>query len=323
MTLMEYSPASLREVELDVARDDSTFAPSPAITWLNVQGVHEVELIEELGERHSIHPLVLEDIVNAGQRPKVEEHDGYLFVVLPMLSLDPDTGTVLDEQLSLILGSNYVLTFQERAGDDFDAVRERIRKPDARIRGLGADYLAYALIDAVIDHYFAILEAIGDAAELVEEEVVERPTPNTMHRLHALKREMLMVRRAVWPVRDMINALARSESPLVTESTHVYLRDVYDHAIRIIDTVEVLRDVVGGIMDLYLTSLSNRTNDVMKTLTVIASIFIPLTFLAGVYGMNFEFMPELAWRWAYPSLMGLMVVLGVGMLWMFKRRGWL
>jgi magnesium transporter len=327
ITLITYSPEGFREAEVEVAmvRDEPPFPAPPTVSWLNVEGLHDLELIRYLGERFSIHPLVLEDIVNAGQRPKLEEHDGYLFVVLPMLALDSGTGTVTDEQVSLIVGDNYVVTFQERAGDgdDFDEVRERIRRPDGRIRGFRADYLAYSLIDAVVDHYFAILEAIGDAAERAESEVADRPGPDTMHRLHALKREMLMVRRAVWPVRDLLNNLVRTESPLVTDATRVYLRDVHDHAIRIIDTVEVLRDVVSGIIDLYLSSLSHRSNEVMKTLTVVASIFIPLTFIVGIYGMNFEFMPELTWRWGYPGLMGIMLVLGVGMLWMFKRRGWL
>jgi magnesium transporter len=290
---------------------------------MNVDGLHEVELIRELGDRLSIHPLVLEDIVSTGQRPKVEEHESYLYVVLPMLSIDPKTGAVHDEQVSVVLGASWVLTFQERVGDVFDPVRERIRSPAGRIRAHGADYLAYALVDAVVDHYFAVLEAIGDTAERLEIEVMDEPGPDAMHRLHALKREMLMVRRAVWPVREMVNGLIRTESPLVTDATKVFLRDVYDHAVRIIDTVEVLRDVTSGMIDLYLSNVSYRTNEVMKTLTVIASIFIPLTFIAGLYGMNFAFMPELEVRWGYPALLGVMAVVAFGMVWHFKRRGWL
>jgi magnesium transporter len=323
VSVMEYAPDHIREAELAAAGDALPFGEPPVLTWLNIEGLHDLELIRKLGDRLSLHPLVLEDIVNAGQRPKVEDHGGYLYIVLPRLSIDAATGTVRDEQISLILGPNYVLTLQERLGDDFDPVRERIRTAGARIRGQGADYLAYSLIDAVVDHYFSILEAIGDAAERIEESVVDRPAHDTMHRLHALKREMLMVRRAVWPVRDMVNGLVRSESALVADSTRVYLRDVYDHAIRIIETVEVLRDVVGGIIDLYLSSLSNRTNEIMKTLTIMASIFIPLTFIAGVYGMNFEFMPELEWRWAYPTLLAGMLAVALGMLWMFRRRRWI
>jgi magnesium transporter len=288
-----------------------------------VEGLHDLDLIRALGERFGLHPLVLEDMVSLGQRPKVEDHGSYLFIVVPMLTLDAGTGTVRDEQVSMILGANYVLTIQERQGDDFDAVRERIRVPTAKIRGMGADFLAYALIDSIVDHYFAVLEAIGDAAEIAEGEVVDRPGPHTIHHLHALKREMLVVRRAVWPVRDMVNNLVRTESPLVGEPMKVYLRDVYDHTVRIIDSVEVLRDVQSGIMDLYLSSLSHRTNEVMKTLTVIASIFIPLTFVAGVYGMNFDFMPELSWPWAYPAVLAAMLIIALGMLWGFRRRGWI
>jgi magnesium transporter len=323
LSLIEYGPDTFREGELESIAAMPALPEPPGVLWLNVDGLHDLDRIRELGERFSIHPLVLEDIVSLGQRPKVEEHEGYLYVVLPMLSLDTDRGTVKDEQVSLILGPSYVLTFQERVGDDFDPVRERIRKPGARIRERGADYLAYALVDAVVDHYFAVLEAIGDAAETLEGEVVGRPGRDTMHHLHALKREMLLVRRAVWPVRDMVNHLMRTESPLVGDATRIYLRDVYDHTIRIIDTVEVLRDVVGGTIDLYLSSLSHRTNEVMKTLTVIASIFIPLTFIAGVYGMNFEHMPELAFPWAYPALLALMLGIALGMLWFFRRRGWM
>jgi magnesium transporter len=322
ITLIEYGPDALHEREPASLADVPGFAETAGVHWLNVDGVHDLDLVRALGERYALHPLVLEDVVSLGQRPKLEEYEGYLYIVLPMLTVDPETAMVRDEQLSLLLGPNWVVTFQERPGDDFGPVRERVRITGARIRGRGADYLAYALVDAVVDHYFAVLEAIGDVAERLEGEVVDRPGRDTMHRLHLLKREMLMVRRAVWPVRDLVNTLMRTESPLVTPGTHPYLRDVYDHAIRIIDTVEVLRDVVGGIMELYLTSLSNRTNEVMKTLTVMASIFIPLTFIVGIYGMNFDYMPELAWPWAYPALLSFMLAVALGMLWAFRRRGW-
>jgi magnesium transporter len=322
ISLVEYGE---HLVEKEVARpsDLLPFAPAPTVSWVNVEGLHEVELVRELGEKLSIHPLVLEDIVSTGQRPKVEEHEGYLYIVLPMLSIDADTGVVEDEQLSLILGPSWVLMFQERPGDDFDPVRERIRAAGSRIRGRGADYLAYALLDSVVDHYFVVLEALGTIAERTEIEVLEDPTTQTMHRLHSLKREMLMVRRAVWPTREMLNTLIRTECPLISEPTTVYLRDVYDHAIRIIDTVEVLRDLVSGLIDLYLSSVSNRLNEVVKALTVMAGIFIPLTFIVGVYGMNFDFMPELEVWWAYPVLWVVMLGLAGGMIWSFRRRGWI
>jgi magnesium transporter len=322
ISLLEYGE-QLVEKEIEDLSQLLPFAPAPTVSWVNVEGLHEVELIRELGERLSIHPLVLEDIVSTGQRPKVEDHESYLYIVLPMLSMDPNTGAVEDEQLSLILGPSWVVMFQERPGDDLDAVRERIRMGGSRIRGRGADYLAYALVDSVVDHYFVVLEQIGAVAERMEIEVLEGQSPQTMHRLHALKRELLMVRRAVWPVREMLNTLIRTECPLVGEPTKIYLRDVYDHAVRIIDTVEVLRDVVSGLIDLYLSSISNRLNEVMKSLTVMASIFIPLTFIVGVYGMNFGFMPELEVWWAYPVLWAVMIAIAGGMLWHFRRRGWI
>jgi len=321
--LMAYGPEGCREAQLSEVGEGFPFPPGPGVSWLNIEGLHEVEIVREVGERLAIHPLILEDIVNTWQRPKIEEHADYLYIVLPMLSVDPDSGTIRDEQLSLILGPDYVVTFQERHGDSFDAVRERIRSEGARIRGYGADFLAYALVDSVVDHYFTVLETVGDATERVELEVMQNPTRDTMHRLHGLKREMLVLRRAVWPVRDMVNALLRSESALIDPQTRVFVKDVYDHTVRVIDTVEILRDVVGGMIDLYLSSISHRANEVMKTLTVMASIFIPLTFIAGVYGMNFAYMPELEQPWAYPTLLGLMGAIVVGMLWHFKRKGWI
>ena len=320
---IQYQDGMLQEKVLENVQEAFPVSEAPIVTWVNIDGLHEVDLIRQVGERLSIHPLVLEDIVTVGQRPKVEEHEGYLYLVLPMLSMEKDAVTVHEEQLSIILGPSYVFTFLEDIGDVFDPVRERIRTAGSRIRQRGADFLTYSLVDAVVDHYFTILEAVGDVIEHVEAEVVQSPRPQTMHELHGLKREILIVRRAVWPVRDMLSALLRSESPLVSDNTRVFLRDVYDHAVRIIDTVETLRDVVGGIIDLYLSSVSNRTNEVMKALTVMASIFIPLTFIVGIYGMNFDFMPELRVWWAYPILWLFMASVATGMLWHFKRRGWL
>ncbi len=320
LSVVEYGPET-REQEVQSVEELFPLASSPTITWVNVEGLHEVELIRGLGEQLSIHPLVLEDIVSTGQRPKVEDHGSYLYIVLPMLAIG-ESGSVEDEQLSLVLGQDYVLMFQERPGDDFDPVRDRIRTSSSRIRARGADYLAYALLDSVVDHYFVVLESIGVAADKMEGEVLDGTGPHIMHRLHALKREMLVVRRAVWPVREMLNALLRAETPLVSDATKVYLRDVYDHSIRIIDTVEVLRDVVSGLIDLNLSTISHRMNEVIKSLTVMASIFIPLTFFVGWYGMNFHFMPELDQPSAYPTFLIAMVLLVLGLLWYFKRKGW-
>jgi magnesium transporter len=265
----------------------------------------------------------LEDLVHTGQRPKVEEYEEYFFVVLRMLTLDPRALTVKNEQIGIVFGDGYVLSFQERAGDVWQGVRDRIRGGSGRIRARGADYLAYALIDGIVDNYFNILESFAEEVEALEEEVLETPSQGTMHRIHNLRREMFMVRRAVWPLRELANALVRTESSLIEESTQVFLRDVYDHTIQVVDAAETLREVVSGLMDLYLSSVSNRMNEIMKVLTIMASIFIPLTFLAGIYGMNFETMPELGIPWAYPALLVVMGAMAIGLLVFFKKRGWL
>jgi magnesium transporter len=322
--VVEYGADGYHERSVEKLSDALPFKPSPAITWVNVEGLHDMELVRELGEQLGLHPLVLEDIVSIGQRPKLEEHRDYLFVVLPMLSFEAGTNSVREEQLSIVLGPNYAFTFQERAGDGdpFDPVRDRIRNAGARIRGQGSDYLAYALIDSVVDHYFLILETLATTAEHIELEVFQDPARDTMHRIHSLKRELLVARRAVWPVRDMVNNLARTESALVSDPTRVFLLDVHDHMIRIIDSVIVIRDVIGGVLELYLSTIANRTNEVMKVLTMWAAIFIPLTFIVGVYGMNFDFMPELRVWWAYPALLVSMLAIAIGTLWWFKRRRW-
>jgi magnesium transporter len=295
----------------------------PSVSWVNVDGLHDLELVRRLGEFFNLHLLVLEDITTPGQRAKVEEYDRYVYVVLPMLSWNEERRHVVEEQLSLVLGPNYVLTFQERYGDIFAEVRERIRTDGSRLRQRGADYLAYALMDAAVDHYYQVLEAVGERTEALEERVLLDPDEETMKELHHLKRELLVVRRAIWPLREMLSSLQRSENGLMTERTRVFLRDVYDNAVQVLDSVESLRDVVSGLVDLYLSTVSFRTNEVMKVLTVMASIFIPLTFLAGIYGMNFQHMPELTHPWAYPALLGIMGVVALGMLWFFRRKGWL
>lgn len=323
ISFLDYDEQALNEREVPGVGEVLPFRDSPTVSWVNIDGLHDVGLVQQVGDHFGIHPLVLEDVLSMGQRPKVEEYDDFVYVVLPMLSWNPAGGHVEEEQLSLILGRHWVFTFQERVGDHFDPVRDRLRQAKGRIRTRGADYLAYALIDAVVDHYFQVLEGVGAATEELELEVLENPTRETMERLHHLKREMVVMRRAVWPLRDMANGLVRSDSPLIQQPTRVFLRDVYDHAIQIMDTVESLRDVVSGILDLYLSNLSNRTNEVMKVLTIMATIFIPLTFVVGVYGMNFEYMPELAVPWAYGAVWGVMIAIGLTMIVYFRRKGWL
>ena len=253
----------------------------------------------------------------------MEEYEGYIFLITKMLSYDEVEDKLRTEQFSLILGPNYIITFQEEVGDVFEMVRERLRKGKGRIRKLPPDYLAYALIDAVVDHYFLVLEKIGERVESLEEELVTNPNPETLQTIHHLKRELIFLRKSVWPMRELIGGLERGESSLVGEKTTVFLRDVYDHTIQVIDTVETLRDIVSGMLDVYLSSLSNKMNEVMKVLTIIATIFIPLTFIAGIYGMNFEFMPELKWHWGYPIVWVIIIAIAVIMLFYFRRKRWL
>jgi magnesium transporter len=322
-TILDYDESRLEDKEAGTVEECFPPKETPTVTWINVDGIHDVEIVDRIGQAFGIHPLILEDILNTGQRPKFEDFEDHVFFVLKMLSYNDENHAVETEQVSLILGPNFVISFQERIGDVFEPVRDRIRNAKGRIRKMGADYLAYALLDAVVDSYFSILERIGEKIEGLEEELVSNPDQRTLQQIHGLKREMIALRRSIWPLRELINGLERSESDLITESTGVYLRDVYDHTIQIIDTIESFRDMVSGMLDIYLSSISNRMNAVMKVLTIIATIFIPLTFIAGIYGMNFEHMPELKWRWAYPVVWGLMLVTAAIMLVYFRRKKWL
>lgn len=323
ITVMDYDEARLEEKQFENIDDILPFKDSPTVTWINIDGVYRPDLIERLGKHFGVHPLVLEDIANTAQRPKMEDFGDYIFVVLKMIRPGTGNGNIVSEQVSLLLAPGYVISFQEVEGDVFESIRERIRRSKGRIRRMKADYLAYALIDAVVDNYFIILEGFGDRMEEMEGSLVANPGPETLQEIHSLKREMIRLRRSVWPLREALSMLERSESDLIAETTFVYLRDVYDHTIQVIDTVESLRDMVSGMLDTYLSSVSNRMNEVMKVLTIIATIFIPLTFIAGIYGMNFAFMPELGWRPAYFIVLGIMTGIAVAMVLYFKRKRWL
>jgi len=295
----------------------------PGITWLNVEGVHDVELIRTLGEHYSLHPLVLEDIVSTVQRPKVEDYGDYIYIVLRMLRPLPN-GDFESEQFSMVLGSGFLLTFQEGLeGDLFDPVRTRIRTGKGKIRGMGADYLCYSLLDATVDSYFTVLEGFGERVLNIEEELAGSPTRRTLVQINALKKEIIYLRKAIWPMRELLGFLERGESELVQDSSRVYFRDVYDHTIQTMDSIETYRDLLMGMLDLYLSSISNRTNEIMKFLTVIGTIFMPLTFLVGVYGMNFKHMPELEWHNGYFVLWGIMITITLGMIYYFRRKRWL
>ncbi|MCL7415908.1 MAG: magnesium/cobalt transporter CorA [ANME-2 cluster archaeon] len=321
--IIDYDEAHFEEKEAMTVEECFPFKETPTVTWINIDGLHEVNIIEKVGQLFEMHPLVMEDILHTGQRPKCEDFDSYIFIVLKMLLFEEAKNIIQAEQVSFILGSNFVISFQEGEGDIFNPVRERIRKSKGRIRKMGGDYLAYALMDAIVDHYFVILEKLGERIEEIEEELVTNPVPQTLQTIHELKREMIFLRKSVWPLREVFSGLERGESSLIQESTTIYLRDVYDHTIQVIDTIETFRDMVSGMLDIYLSSVSNKMNEVMKVLTIIATIFIPLTFIAGVYGMNFEYMPELGWQWSYPLVWIVMIGIGFSMSLYFKKKKWL
>lgn len=321
--ILDYDEAQFEEKEAKTIEECLTFKDKSTITWINIDGIHQVEIIEKLGNYFGLHPLLLEDILNTEQRPKMEDYRDYIFIVLKMLYLGEANNEIEAEQVSLILGSNFVISFQERRRDVFEPVRDRIRNAKGRIRKAGADYLAYTLLDAIVDNYFIILENLGETMEETEEQLTTNPNPETLQLIHALKKGMIFLRKSIWPLREVISGLERCESSLIHESTGAYLRDVYDHTIQIIDTVESFRDMISGMLDIYLSSISNKMNEVMKVLTIFASIFIPLTFVAGIYGMNFEFMPELKWHWGYFGILGVMALVGISLVVYFKRKKWL
>ncbi len=323
ITVAFYDSQDYHETRHQSFRECPLAPDASQICWINVDGIHQVENLENLGECYHLHPLVQEDILNPDQRPKVEDYGDYLFIILKMLHLKEKPEGLFTEQVSIILGENFVISFQENDQDIFDPVRQRLNFGKGRIRGAGADYLAYTFLDLIVDHYFVILERLGEIIEDLEDELVANPTPATLNRIHRLKRDMIVLRKSVWPLREVVSQLERRESPLVRESTNLYLKDLYDHVIQVIDNIETFRDILAGMLDIYLSSLSNRLNEVMKVLTMIATIFIPLTFIAGVYGMNFKHMPELDWPWGYYSALLVMALVSLGMILYFRKKGWL
>ena len=321
--VIQYDEGNIEEKDLDSIDECFHYIGQSGKTWINIDGIHEVGIIEKIGQNLHLHPLVLEDILNTDQRPKLDDYDDYLFICAKMLTYDSVKDLLNVENISLVLSSDYVISLQEIEGDIFDPIRERLRKGKGRIRKAGHDYLAYTLLDAIVDNYFTVLEKIGEEIESLEEEVISDPDENTAERIHHLKRELIFLRKSVWPLREVVNTLDRGESSIVQDDTRVFLRDVYDHTIQVMDTTETFRDMVSGMLDVYLSSISNRMNQVMKVLTIIATIFIPLTFVAGIYGMNFKYMPELDYKWAYPVVLLCMLVIGIIMLIWFRRKRWL
>ena len=323
ITVIDYDKNKFEEEKVVNVKDCYPFKEKPSVTWINVVGLHDVDVIRKIGEHYDIHSLVLEDIVNTGQRPKIEDYGKHIYIVLKMLHFNEEINEVESEQVSLILGTNFVICFQEREEDVFNSIRERIRNDESRIRKMDADYLCYALLDAIIDNYFVILELIGDKIEEIEGSLVSDPTPETLQTIHHLKKELLFLRKSVWPLREVINSLQREESSLINDSLMIFFRDLYDHTIQIIDTIETFRDMVSGMFDIYMSSVSNKMNEVMKILTIFAAIFIPLTFIAGIYGMNFEYMPELAIPWAYPMVWIVIILVSLTLLGYFKHKKWI
>jgi magnesium transporter len=326
INLTGYGPETLVERQIEDLDEITRAMAEFPVVWVNVIGLGDVAIIEQLGKLFKLHRLTLEDVVNVDQRPKVEQYDAYLFIVARMPTLAERLST---EQFSMFLGSNFVLTFDEHPGDCLKPVRERLRNKRGRIRDVGADYLAYALLDAIVDAYFPIVETYGERLEVLEDATVRGVERDTPARLLMVRHDLLMFRRATWPLRDMLSSLYRDETPLLSADTRVYIRDCYDHSIRLLDVIETYREVTTGLMDLYMSGQSNRMNEVMKVLTMMATVFIPLTFIAGIYGMNFNTqksplnMPELEWYWGYPACLLVMAVTAALLVYYFYRKGWL
>lgn len=301
-------------------------AKAPFVTWLDVDGIHQPQVIEAIGTQYQLHPLLLEDVVNTQQKPKLEPYnDTNLFLTLKMLYYNEPLAEIESEHISFVLGRNYLVSFQEeRTADIFDPVLTRIKASAGKTRRNGADYLLYALLDIIVDNYFAVLERVGENLDELEDQIIRNQASQpTLAMLYALKRELTFMRRQVWPVREMVGALMREEYSMVKRSTHPYLRDLYDHIAQVIETLDSYRELVPGLMDVYLSTVSNRMNSVMKTLTIFSAIFMPLTFIVGVYGMNFDNIPELHWRYGYLIVLGVMALTTVGLIVYFRRRGWM
>lgn len=322
IVVIEFDANSFSETILKNVDDCEIFKASDKIKWINVEGIHDSNIVSKIGEMFNIHTLSLEDVVNTDQRPKFESYEDYDMTFMKMLYEFEDK--IYSEQLSIILKNNIVITFQEIEGQDaFDSIRQRLKQENAKIRKLGADYLAYSLIDCIVDTYFVILEKIGERLENLDEELILKPMPETLQKLYYMKREMIALRKSIWPIRELISSIERSDSKLITKYTQLYFRDVYDHCLRVIETVESYRDLIAGMMDLYMSSVSNKMNEIMKVLTIISTVFIPVTFIVGVYGMNFKFMPELESPYGYWATWAVMLVIMISLLLYFRKRKWL
>ena len=323
ITALEYSETSCLEREIPDIKECFPLKNDQMTTWINICGIHSIENIENIGKLANIHPLLLEDIMNTDHRPKMEDFEDYIFIVLKTLVFNEDNKRIEAEQISLILGQNYVISFQENESNVFAPIRARIKNGKGRIKKMGADYLVYMLLDTIVDGYFVVLEKLGEYIESIEEELITRPSTETLRKIHTIKSEILFLRKSIWPLREVINTIDKGELPLIQSTTYVYLGDVYDHTIHIIDTIETFRDMATGMLDIYLSSVSNKVNEVVKVLTIIATIFMPLTFIAGIYGMNFRYLPEVEWRWGYFAVLTAMGIIGTTMVVYFRKKRWM
>lgn len=325
ISLLDYNKEKFQEKSIKSIIECFPFKNKPTVTWINVDGLQQKTALNQLGQCYDLHPLVIEDVYHTRQRPKIEDYEKYLYIVVRMVYYQNHAQNRLtSEQISIILAPNFVISFQEGIkGDVFDPIREKIKNPKSQIRKLGTDYLAYSLIDAIVDNYFDVIEKIGDRTESLEEELINNAKPATLQEIHRLKRTVIELRRSIWPLREVISKMQRSESPLITNHTKLYLRDIYDHTVLVIENIETLRDILSGMIEIYLSSISNRMNEIMKVLTMIATIFIPLTFIVGLYGMNFRFMPELDHPWGYPAILIIMTAVATTMIIYFKKKKWL
>ena len=323
ITVVDYGEGHFEEREIQSAAELAPYCGKSTVTWVDVVGIHEPRVIGEIGSQFKIHPLLMEDIMNTTQRPKIDDLGKYICLIVKLIRFDEAAGELRIEQLSLVFNDDVVLSFQESDSGIFRPLRERLRNGLGRIRAMGTDYLVYTLLDAVVDHYFVVMEWMGEKIDRFEDEVVAAPKRETLRNIQQLRDEILLVRRSVWPLREVVSLLERAESPLIDKTTAIYFRDVYEHTIQVMDTVDTYRDILSGMFDIYLSSISNRLNEVMKVLTIIATLFMPLTFLAGVYGMNFEHMPELKWRYGYFLVWAVMIAVALGMLVFFRRKKWI
>jgi magnesium transporter len=323
LEVIDYNKENYERFVFDNVEASFNFENEESITWININGLSNTAKIEKLGKYYKLHPLIIEDIVNTNQRPKIDEYQDYLFIVAKMLYHKED-GILENEHISIVIGKDYVLTFQEADGDVFNGVRDRLKNSKGRLRNNGSDYLVFAILDAIIDNYFIVIEEISDKIEILEEQLfTTQPNDDITFEIQELKRTVLRIRRAVFPLREVISRLEKTDSTLIQEKTLNYIRDLYDHIIQVSENIEIYREMTWGLMDMYMTTISNKMNEVMKVLTIMASIFIPLTFMAGIYGMNFEYMPELQWKYSYFVLWGLMIMVFLGMIIYFKRKKWL